>query len=302
LSVINLVFCFFIANKFSSNIPLLRYLINEIKNKKNMKKIKITPFAFITIMVIAVSACKKDTKTEQTEPIITATTNSITLNFTNVVDNQVLKISDDVAYVGTTPKYLNAFGDTFAVSSFKYYISNIKLKKGNGSYFIENESYHLLDAGDTVNTCKIKLKNVPFDDYTAIEFVLGIDSVRNKSGAQSGDLDPSKGMYWAWNQGYIFMRFFGYSSEAPLNSSHNITYEIGENSSARTITLPFNTNNLSVQNGNSPKIYLKTNLSELFKNPNTVSFSFLNSAMTTKQFQPLVDNYSDLFSISAIKH
>jgi len=264
-----------------------------------MKKINITPIVFIVAILVGIASCKKDVKNEEQPTLNNATTNKVKLNFTNVLDNAILQISEDIAYTATTPKYLNAFGDTFAVSSFKYYISNIKLKRSNGTYFVEPESYHLIDAGDTNTTCKLNLNNVPVDDYTSIEFILGIDSVRNKSGAQSGDLDPSKGMYWAWNQGYIFMRFFGYSTAAPLNSSHNITYEIGESKSARTIVLPFQSN-LSVQSSNTPKVYLKTNLSELFKNPNTVSFNFLNSAMTAKDFQPLVDNYSDLFTVSGI--
>lgn len=264
-----------------------------------MKKIKITSIVFAVAIGVSLVSCKKDDKNEDTPKVNSATTNKVKLNFTNVLDTSILQISEDFAYTGTTPKYLNAFGDTFAVSSFKYYISNIKLKKSDGTYFIEPESYHLIDAGDTLITCNINLANVPIDNYTSIEFMLGIDSVRNKSGAQSGDLDPSKGMYWSWNQGYIFMRFFGYSTAAPLNSSHNITYEIGESKSARIIVLPF-TGNLNVKSDNNPKVCLKTNLSELFKNPNTVSFSFLNSAMTAKDFQPLVDNYSDLFTLTSV--
>ncbi len=264
-----------------------------------MKNINSTK-TLIIFIAITLFSCKKDTIIEQAPQISEPTATTVKLNFTNVVDNSILQISDDVAYTLTTPKYLNAFGDTFAVSSFKYYISNIKLKKSNGTYFIEPESYHLIDASDSNNTCKINITNVPYDSYVSIEFMLGIDSTRNISGAQTGDLDPSNGMYWTWNQGYIFMRFFGYSRSAPLNSSHNITYEIGGSLSARTIVLPFTTNNLIVKSNNIPKIYLKTNLSEVFKNPSAISFGFLNSAMTAKDFQPLVDNYSDIFTISAV--
>ncbi len=266
-----------------------------------MKNINTTKTLLIIVTAITLFSCKKDTIVEQTPAITEPTTTNVKLNFTNVVDNSVLKISSDDAYTITTPKYLNAFGDTFAVSSFKYYISNIKLKKSNGTYFVEPESYHLIDAGDTNTTCKINIANVPIDNYVSIEFLLGIDSTRNVSGSQTGDLDPAHGMYWAWNQGYIFMRFFGYSSSAPQNTSHNITYEIGEYTSACKISLPFASTNFNSKNNGNSIIYLKSNLAEVFKSPNTISFNQLNIAMVPRHFRPLVENYGDMFSIVSIK-
>ncbi|MBK7385090.1 MAG: hypothetical protein IPI81_17420 [Flavobacteriales bacterium] len=43
----------------------------------------------------------------------------------------------------------------------------------------------------------------------SISFLLGIDSLTNVSGAFGGDLDPTKGMYWAWNSGYINWKLEG---------------------------------------------------------------------------------------------
>lgn len=40
---------------------------------------------------------------------------------------------------------------------------------------------------------------------------MGIDSLTNVSGALGGDLDPTKGMYWTWQSGYINFKLEGKS-------------------------------------------------------------------------------------------
>ena len=40
-------------------------------------------------------------------------------------------------------------------------------------------------------------------------FFIGVDSLTNVSGAMGGDLDPSKGMYWAWQSGFINVKIEG---------------------------------------------------------------------------------------------
>jgi len=39
--------------------------------------------------------------------------------------------------------------------------------------------------------------------------LIGTDSITNVSGALDGDLDPIKGMYWAWNSGCINFKLEG---------------------------------------------------------------------------------------------
>ena len=51
--------------------------------------------------------------------------------------------------------------------------------------------------------------NIPF---SKLKFQLGIDSLTNVSGAMGGDLDPTKGMYWTWQSGYINMKIEGKSN------------------------------------------------------------------------------------------
>ncbi|MEY3411714.1 MAG: hypothetical protein RIQ70_400, partial [Bacteroidota bacterium] len=70
------------------------------------------------LMTCFVMSCKKDPATA----IVPAVTQgSLKLVFDNVVGTSDLKLNAD--------KYLNAHGDTFSVSLFKYYISNVRLRR-----------------------------------------------------------------------------------------------------------------------------------------------------------------------------
>lgn len=99
--------------------------------------------------------------------------------------------------------FINDKGDSVLVSKFIYYLSNIVLTKSDGSKYTADNSYHLLSFTSS-GTPSFTLSDVPAGEYTAIDFLIGIDSLRNCSGAQTGDLDPAKGMFWTWNSGYIF--------------------------------------------------------------------------------------------------
>jgi hypothetical protein len=141
---------------------------------------------------------------------------------------------------------------------------------------------------------------VPAGEYTSIEFMHGIDSVTNYGGAQSGDLDPAHGMYWSWNQGYIFTRFFGYSSSATANSGHNLTFEIGGTNNFNNIQLNFATP-LIVSANKSGKVFLKTDILECFKNPNIIGFELISEVMLPKDSAPFVQNFADIFTVSAVQ-
>ncbi len=119
------------------------------------------------------------------------------------------------------------------ISKFRCYISNIAFKKNNVVVWQEPNSYHLIDANDT-SSYSIKLNMPATLIFDQIHFNIGIDSTTNVSGAMGGDLDPTKGMYWAWNSGYINFKLEGSS---PLCTTHNkrFQYHIGG------FSIPFNT-------------------------------------------------------------
>ncbi|NQW42768.1 MAG: hypothetical protein HQ463_04980 [Bacteroidetes bacterium] len=113
--------------------------------------------------------------------------------------------------------------DSIRITNFKFYISNFTFLKNGQIVFKEKNSFHLLDLKDT-NSFKIHIKSP--QNYTQIQFCIGIDSVANSAGAMGGILDPTKGMYWTWQNGYINMKLEGTSS-ACKTRNNEFVYHIG---------------------------------------------------------------------------
>lgn len=264
-------------------------------------------FCFLSLVLILWS-CKKDPATQVAGAITqgTLTQNDVKVNVTNVADHLVLQLSPPGPYNSSMTTYVNLHGDTFSVSKFKYFVSNIKLRRPDGGYFVEPESYHLVDAADSNGTCKFVLKNVPIGNYISMEFLIGVDSARNTSGAQTGALSQDDDMYWSWNQGYIFFKMEGYSNSAPAAAFNNLEYHVGgfvpPFSNIRKVSLPFTQNALIVDLDHVSKLYLKANIQELFRNPDTVNVATMPIVTTASAARLLSTNYSDMFSVAAVVH
>ena len=108
-------------------------------------------------------------------------------------------------------KYVSASKDTLTIETFRCYISNIQIQYDDNSIFTQKDSYHLLDI-DNPNSFQIPITKKSNKTISKITFDVGIDSLTNTSGAMAGDLDPTRGMYWAWQSGYINMKIEGKSS------------------------------------------------------------------------------------------
>jgi len=102
--------------------------------------------------------------------------------------------------------------ETISIQTLKYYISSIQLLNNKKVVWKETKSFHLIDEEDSISK-KIKLSKTAFDiDFDEIVFNIGIDSATNYSGVQGGDLDPTNGMYWTWQNGYINFKVEGKST------------------------------------------------------------------------------------------
>jgi len=93
-----------------------------------------------------------------------------------------------------------------SISALKFYLSAFKLFRNNVVVYSDSIPAYLFDME---NTTAIEL-NIPKSvDYDELAFQLGIDSALTVSGNITGDLNPQKGMYWAWQSGYINFRIEG---------------------------------------------------------------------------------------------
>jgi len=138
---------------------------------------------------------------------------------------QFKAFSDDEAIVLNQGGY-EYEGEPIVFESLKFYVSQFALLKSGEIVWSEENSYHLVDAEDEYSM-NIVLSHPDDLEYDQIEFLLGIDSMTNVSGAMGGDLDPTKGMYWAWNSGYINFKLEGTSSLCATSRNNAFTYHLG---------------------------------------------------------------------------
>lgn len=104
--------------------------------------------------------------------------------------------------------YTSNTQDKIKISALKFYLSNIKVITEDN--IIPLVDYKLVDLQD-INTLHVFQKNISVKEIKKIVFSIGVDSLASVSGALAGDLDPSKGMYWAWQSGYINLKLEGTS-------------------------------------------------------------------------------------------
>ncbi|KAA5538621.1 MbnP family protein [Adhaeribacter rhizoryzae] len=244
-----------------------------------------TALFIIAFLPLLTSSCKEDA-----EPSLPG---EVKLAFKHVVGQNALSLEDQ--------EYTNANGDKFKVSTFKYYISNVVLKKADGTEYKQAESYYLIDESKPASKL-ITISDVPAGEYSSLTFTIGVDSTRNISGAQTGALDPVNGMFWTWNSGYVFVKLEGTS---PQSQNGGLVFHIGgyakPNNTIRTVSPALNGQKLRVAAGKAPQLHLKTNILSMFQGAHTIKFSELSSTMGGANSVKVADNYATgMFQVDRI--
>jgi hypothetical protein len=116
-------------------------------------------------------------------------------------------------------------GDPLKLNTLRFYLSNFVFLKNGAVVFEEKNSFHLLDLEDE-NTLDLKFDALEGRDFDGLRFKLGIDSLTHISGAMGGDLDPTKGMFWTWQSGYINFKLEGTFKKCPTRN-HEFQFHLG---------------------------------------------------------------------------
>jgi len=198
-------------------------------------------------------------------------------------------------------KYKNIFGEPFTVTKFKYYISNVSLENKTDKQQ-EKESYHLADARDS-NSLSFSYP-VAEGKYHDLVFLLGVDSIHNCSGAQTGALDPMNDMFWTWNSGYVMAKLEGQADSS--KAMHRMEYHIGgykggENVVQRIILHAANI--ISVTPGKETIITIETDIAKWWQTIDKIKISE-NPVCTTPGplAKRIAVNYSNMFAIQSISN
>ncbi len=115
--------------------------------------------------------------------------------------------------------------EDLSIETLRFYISGIAFYRGDKSVFTLANSFHLIDAAEP-SSLAIQFEVPQSLSFTHIQFNIGIDSLTNISGALGGDLDPTKGMYWTWQSGYINFKLEGVAERSPARH-HRFQFHIG---------------------------------------------------------------------------
>ncbi len=227
-------------------------LNNVIDNNEFMMKIFYIVCALVTA-TIAVSSCKKDDATAPSASIGTVEVH-LAHRWGMGADNFLLNM--ELIHPMTQ--------DTMTFTTFKYYVSNIKFKKADGSWYVHPESYFLVDLSTSESEI-LTIPNVPVGEYTDMEYTMGVDSLRNVSGAQSGALAVANNMFWSWNSGYILVKAEGISSNSTSGSfAFHLGGFMGNNNIVTLKSVNFSGNSLTVASAKTSEVHFNVNPAKLW--------------------------------------
>lgn len=221
-------------------------------------------------------------------------TGTVKISFVNTVKGKPMGLN--------TATYTNPFGEEYTVSRFKYYISNIGIAFVDGMY-TEIDSYHLVDEAKPQS---LSFSFQVFENtYHSLSFLLGVDSLRNVSGAQTGALDPLNDMFWTWNSGYIMAKMEGNSPQSKV-VNRKVEFHIGGFSGANNVLKKLTLNfpagmTLNIREGKTSEIILEADLDTWWQGPNDLKIAehavCTSPGALAKQF---ADNYSKMFTIKQV--
>lgn len=120
---------------------------------------------------------------------------------------------------------LTVAGDSLALHTLRLYLCNFVFLKKEAAVWAEKNSHHLLDLEDT-STLDLRFGLPAGMGFDEVKFDLGVDSLTNASGALGGDLDPTKGMYWTWQSGYINAKIEGFFERSTARN-HEFQFHLG---------------------------------------------------------------------------
>ena len=221
-------------------------------------------------------------------------TGTLKITFINTVKGNPLLLN--------TVTYNNPFAEEYTVSRFKYYISNIALAFPHG-FFKESDSYHLVDESKPPSLSFGFMTEV--NTYHSLLFMLGVDSIKNVSGAQTGALDPLNDMFWTWNSGYVMAKMEGNSPQSKV-VNNKVEFHIGGFSGAnnvlKKIMLSFPAGMaLDIKEGRTSEIFIEADLDKWWQGPNDLKITD-NPVCTTpgELAKKFADNYSKMFTIKKV--
>lgn len=224
-------------------------------------------------------------------------TGIVKITFKNTIKGSPVQLNTGV--------YANGFGEQYNISKFKYYVSHIGIN--NTASSATSSDYYLID--ESLPSSQSLSFNVPVGNYNSVSFMLGVDSNRNVSGAQTGALDPLNDMFWTWNSGYIMAKMEGTSPQSTI-VNNKVEYHIGgfagANSVLKNINLVIPVSSITsveIRENKISEIFIEADFDKWWQGIYDLRITSTPSVtMPGTLAKNISDNYANMFSITDVKN
>jgi uncharacterized small protein (DUF1192 family) len=213
--------------------------------------------------------------------------------------------------------FTTAGGDTVRFSELRYWLTNVKLRKQDGSTVALADSYHLMDvlkeqpvegtASPTVLPARrreqVDVSSVPAGTYTGIEFSVGVDPTHNDDlSRQAGELHVLSNMTsvsWMWFTSYIFTKTKGqYVPSA--GGLADFAWETGTNPDYRTVSQTF-PSPVTVNSQKQLTVRLRADVATLFSTLSPRTTATINASNAGAR-ATLSDAFQSMFSVETVEN
>ena len=253
-----------------------------------MKSLKV--LALLALVLVTISCQKDEPENEITPPAAPEDVNAtglFVLNFTSSVNGSPYNLNDN---------FVSLNNYRIKLEKIDFYVSNIKLLKGNGDVVVRDVGFVSFEQGWTSVTC-----TADTGTYVGFAFDMGVPADRNINHdpsvyATSHPLSIFQNMHWGWAAGYIFSKFEGRADTTGTGSGlfdQNLVYHSGADTLLRNKCI--NTAAFTIVENGTITETMDINVAELFVgNNDTVDITVDNSTHTGNDL-PLAIRFVDLF-------
>ena len=214
-----------------------------------MKNLKLLVLLLLPLLFF--SSCEKDDDDPTAETIL-----NINIGY-NV---------DGAAVIFDSVIYMNEAGSNYSISKLHYYLSGFRFIKNDGA--VDADDVFYIDIRNA-ETSKLSFQNFTPGNYSAVQFVIGVDSAHNITDELPNTLEN---LNMAWPEpmggGYHHMKLEGhFMSEGAM---HGYAMHLGLNKYSVNVELD---KLFTVVLNTSNEIKLNMNINEWFRDPQVYDFN-----------------------------
>jgi hypothetical protein len=245
-------------------------------------------------LIFSLFACNP--KPDSVEPLPVSDDRTVGIEMQYVFDTQPLLMSQISNNTGQ---------NTIGFSNIQHYLSDLKLKKADGSW-IAVKGYGLLSPSSN-SKASFAFQGVPKGIYEGIRFTIGVDSITNHSdpsiwpNSHALSIMTGGSMHWTWNSGYIFIKVEG-QYDIPGSTPGGFAFHLGRDD--LNVSYTQEGINLNLQENGITAVF-KMDLKQFFIQPNAFTISpetsFTHSGPRDTIAEQLYENMQNMVTFIELK-